>query len=81
MADDGKPADLWQNGTTLWYDETKRYGFVARDDGGNAFLHLECLQNSRIRPVDMKGGLRVRFTTRMHPGKPTPHITKIAILD
>ena len=28
-----------ENGTVKWFNPDKRYGFITRDNGGDAFLH------------------------------------------
>ena len=31
------------NGTVKWFDERKGYGFIARDDGKDVFLHFSSI--------------------------------------
>ncbi|KOV86282.1 cold-shock protein [Nocardia sp. NRRL S-836] len=49
------------DGSVLWFDEEKAFGFVAADDGaGDVFLHVRALVDDRYLPVE---GDRVSFTT------------------
>nr|WP_308202533.1 cold shock domain-containing protein [Lentzea aerocolonigenes] len=49
------------DGSVLWFDEEKSFGFVAADDGaGDVFLHVRALVDDRYLPVE---GDRVSFTT------------------
>lgn len=35
------------NGTVLWFNPIKKFGFVARDDGGaDCFVHAQAVENS-----------------------------------
>lgn len=48
------------DGSVLWFDEEKAFGFVAADDGaGDVFLHVRALVDDRYLPVE---GDRVSFT-------------------
>ncbi|HEX7301442.1 MAG TPA: cold shock domain-containing protein [Lentzea sp.] len=48
------------DGSVLWFDEEKSFGFVAADDGaGDVFLHERALVDDRYLPVE---GDRVSFT-------------------
>ncbi|WP_425434447.1 cold shock domain-containing protein [Lentzea fradiae] len=48
------------DGTVLWFDEEKAFGFVAADDGeGDVFLHVRALVDDRYLPFE---GDRVSFT-------------------
>ncbi|WP_373294122.1 cold shock domain-containing protein [Lentzea pudingi] len=49
------------DGSVLWFDEEKSFGFVAADDGaGDVFLHVRALVDDRYLPEE---GDRVTFTT------------------
>ncbi|MFD4636483.1 cold-shock protein [Lentzea sp. NPDC058436] len=49
------------DGSVLWFDEEKSFGFVAADDGASdVFLHVRALVDDRYLPVE---GDRVSFTT------------------
>ncbi|WVH84827.1 cold shock domain-containing protein [Lentzea sp. DG1S-22] len=54
-------ADDGADGSVLWFDEEKSFGFVAADDGaGDVFLHERALVDDRYLPME---GDRVSFTT------------------
>jgi CspA family cold shock protein len=49
------------DGSVLWFDEEKSFGFVAADDGaGDVFLHVRALVDDLYLPAE---GDRVSFTT------------------
>ncbi|WP_394621986.1 cold shock domain-containing protein [Lentzea sp. JNUCC 0626] len=49
------------DGSVLWFDEEKAFGFVAADDGvGDVFLHVRALVDEAYLPAE---GDRVSFTT------------------
>jgi CspA family cold shock protein len=49
------------DGSVLWFDEEKSFGFVAADDGaGDVFLHVRALVDEVYLPAE---GDRVSFTT------------------
>ena len=40
------------NGTVLWFNDTKGYGFIKREDEEkNIFVHLSALQNSGLTSI------------------------------
>lgn len=54
------PSDL-ADGTVVWFDEEKSFGFVTADDGvGDVFLHVRALDDPEYVPAE---GDRVAFTT------------------
>ncbi len=53
------PAAL-ERGTVKWFNRTKGYGFIARDTGGELFVHQRCIQTQGGRG-GLKEGDRVSF--------------------
>ena len=49
------------DGSVLWFDEEKSFGFIAADDGaGDVFLHVRALDDPEYTPAE---GDRVTFST------------------
>ena len=46
-----------ETGTVKWFDERKGYGFIARDSGGDIFVHHSAIQGFR----SLADGDRVEF--------------------
>ena len=47
-------------GTVKWFSESKGYGFIARDAGGDIFVHYSGIEGSGYRILEE--GQRVEFT-------------------
>ena len=43
-----------------WFNASKGYGFVTRDEGGDIFVHYTAIQGNGYRSLDE--GQRVEFT-------------------
>ncbi|HIT59982.1 MAG TPA: cold shock domain-containing protein [Candidatus Fimousia stercorigallinarum] len=48
-----------QKGTVKWFDAVKGYGFVAGDDGREAFIHQSNILMNGFRVLEV--GQRVRY--------------------
>ena len=48
-----------EQGTVKWFNASKGYGFIARDAGGDVFVHYSAIQGSGYRSLDE--GQRVEF--------------------
>lgn len=46
-------------GTVKWFDPSKGYGFIAKDEGGDVFVHYSAIKGQGYRSLDE--GARVRF--------------------
>ncbi|RMF48771.1 MAG: cold-shock protein [Anaerolineae bacterium] len=49
-----------ETGTVKWFNATKGYGFIERDQGGDVFVHYSAIEGSGYRSLDE--GERVTFT-------------------
>ena len=48
-----------ESGSVKWFNATKGYGFIARDVGGDVFVHYSAINGSGYRSLDE--GQRVEF--------------------
>jgi CspA family cold shock protein len=49
-----------ETGTVKWFNPEKGYGFIARDTGGDIFVHYSAITGSGFRVLEE--GERVTFT-------------------
>jgi CspA family cold shock protein len=49
-----------QTGTVKWFSDQKGYGFIAREDGDDVFVHHSAIQEAGFRTL--QEGERVEFT-------------------
>jgi CspA family cold shock protein len=55
-------------GKVKWFNETKGFGFIVRDDGqGDVFVHIRDVENSGLR--SLKEGDRVEFDMKENRGR------------
>ena len=47
-------------GTVKWFNATKGYGFIARNEGADVFVHYSAIQGSGYRSLNE--GQQVEFT-------------------
>ncbi|GAB4564177.1 MAG: cold-shock protein [Anaerolineae bacterium] len=52
-------------GTVKWFNGTKGYGFLTRDDGGDVFVHYSAIQMDGFRTLEE--GERVEFEVEQGP--------------
>ena len=53
-------SDEREVGTVKWFNESKGYGFIARDNGGEIFVHYSGITGQGFRAL--VEGQRVAFT-------------------
>ncbi len=54
-----------EQGTVKWFNASKGYGFIARDNGEDVFVHFSAIQMDGFRTLDE--GQRVEFTVESGP--------------
>jgi CspA family cold shock protein len=52
-------------GTVKWFNATKGYGFIGRDDGEDVFVHFSAIQMDGYRRL--KEGQKVEFSIEEGP--------------
>jgi cold shock protein len=52
-------------GTVKWFNATKGYGFIGRDDGDDVFVHYTAIQMEGYRRL--KEGQKVEFSIEEGP--------------
>ena len=52
-------------GTIKWFNSTKGFGFIAREDGPDVFVHYSAIKGTGYRSLDE--GQRVEFTLEQGP--------------
>ena len=64
-------------GTVKWFNETKGYGFIQRDDGQDVFVHYTSIQCSGFKTLTE--GQKVSFD--IVEGEKGPKATNVVKLD
>ncbi len=52
-------------GTVKWFNASKGYGFIERQDGPDVFVHFSAIQGEGFR--SLQEGQRVEFTIEQGP--------------
>ena len=52
-------------GTVKWFNGSKGYGFISREDGDDVFVHYSAIQTEGYR--NLEEGQRVEFTVERGP--------------
>jgi CspA family cold shock protein len=58
-----------ETGTVKWFNETKGYGFIARDSGGDVFVHYSSIEGQAGFRT-LREGQMVEFTVEQRPKGP-----------
>ena len=66
-----------EKGTVKWFDNSKGYGFLTRENGGkDVFVHHSAIQGSGFKSLDE--GQRVEFEVTQGPkGDQATNVTKV----
>ena len=63
-------------GTVKWFSDQKGFGFIARDNGDDVFVHHSAIQGQGFKTL--AEGQRVEFTiTQGQKGPAAANVTKI----
>lgn len=54
-----------EQGTVKWFNDAKGYGFIARESGGDVFVHFSAIQAAGFR--SLQEGQPVQFTVTKGP--------------
>jgi len=55
-------------GTVKWFNNTKGYGFIVRDDGGDVFVHYSGIKGEGFKTLNE--GQKVQFEVKQGPKGP-----------
>lgn len=63
-------------GTVKWFNDQKGYGFIAREDGDDVFVHFSAIEGTGFRSL-MEGD-RVEFSVEQgEKGPAAAHVRRI----
>lgn len=64
------------NGVVKWFNEKKGYGFIAKDEGGDVFVHFSAINTPGFKTLSE--GDRVTFEIENGPkGPAAANVTKL----
>ena len=63
-------------GTVKWFNTSKGYGFIARENGPDVFVHYSSIQSEGFRNLDE--GQKVEFAVEQ--GQKGPQATNVTVL-
>ncbi|MBU2610411.1 MAG: cold-shock protein [Anaerolineales bacterium] len=63
-------------GTVKWFNASKGYGFIARENGPDVFVHYSAIQSDGFR--NLEEGQKVEFVVEQ--GAKGPQATSVTIL-
>ena len=71
-----KEEHLSMTGTVKWFNGTKGYGFITKDEGGDVFVHFSAIEMDGFKTLDE--GQRVEFEVEDGPNGPQAAKVRIA---
>ncbi len=67
---------MQQRGTVKWFNETKGYGFITKEDGGDVFVHYSEIQANGFKTLSE--GQAVSFELADGPkGQKAVNVTRV----
>lgn len=57
-----------EKGTVKWFNGSKGYGFITRENGGDVFVHFSAIQSQGFRTLEENQ--QVEFTVEQGPKGP-----------
>jgi len=57
-----------ERGKVKWFNSTKGYGFISREQGGDVFVHFSAIQGDGFR--NLQEGQKVEFEVEKGPKGP-----------
>lgn len=65
-----------ETGTVKWFNSSKGYGFISREEGDDVFVHYKAIQSDGFKTLDE--GDRVEFEVEESPkGLQAKNVTKL----
>jgi cold shock protein len=65
-----------ETGTVKWFNGSKGFGFIQREQGGDVFVHYSAIKGDGFR--DLQEGQRVEFTVTQ--GQKGPQAQDVTVL-
>ncbi len=56
-----------ERGTVKWFNSSKGFGFIEREQGGDVFVHYSSINDSNGGYRSLQEGQRVEFTVTQGP--------------
>ncbi|MFZ5756370.1 MAG: cold-shock protein [Pseudomonadota bacterium] len=66
-----------ENGTVKWFNESKGYGFISRQGGGDVFVHFRAIRGNGFRTL--ADGQKVEFAVTQ--GQKGPQAEDVVLVD
>jgi len=65
-----------ETGTVKWFNDSKGFGFISREKGGDVFVHFSAIRGEGFRSLGE--GQKVEFTVT--PGQKGPQAQDVVVL-